>query len=101
MNRYWFIRQLLIKRTRVMYLIIIDKIASHYEDIIKLKTTEQFDDMVYKHVNEYATKGIIPPEEIAPAIMNIYDDMASGRDISMRAGDYISLVNFAKKNQIL
>jgi hypothetical protein len=48
-------------------------------------------------MNAFLQEGKMPPEEIAPAIMNLVDDQTSGRDMVMRAGDYISLQNYLRK----
>ena len=39
----------------------------------------------------------MPPEAIAPAVMNVADDVLAGRDVQLRAGDYIALQNFIRK----
>ena len=41
-------------------------------------------------------EGVTPPEDIASAIMNIADDLMSGRDITLRAGDYIAIQNHVR-----
>jgi hypothetical protein len=41
--------------------------------------------------------GKAPPKEIAAAIMNITDDLLSGREPVLRAGDYIQLQNYMRK----
>jgi hypothetical protein len=57
--------------------------------------------MVKEHVLAYAAEGTPPPDKIATAIMNIADDVMAGRNLVMRAGDYISLMSYAKENQIV
>jgi len=50
-------------------------------------------------MNAYLHDGKMPPAEIAPAIMNLIDDQKSGRDMALRAGDYISLQNYMRKGK--
>jgi hypothetical protein len=41
----------------------------------------------------------MPPEAIAPAILNMADDVMAGRQVSLRAGDYIAIQNFARSSK--
>jgi hypothetical protein len=50
-------------------------------------------------MNAFMQQGTMPPAEIAPAIMNLIDDQSSGRTMTMRAGDYISLQNYLRKSK--
>jgi hypothetical protein len=67
--------------------------------IIETAPDERFNELVTEHVNAYIQDGKMPPTEIAPAIMNLADDLMAGRKMSMRAGDYISLQQFARQNK--
>lgn len=84
-----------------MYLIAIDQMLMKYRDIIKVRPTEKFFDMVHKQVMTHVIDGKVPPMQIQSAIMNIADDMLAGRDVTLRAGDYISLMNFAREKKML
>jgi len=86
---------------RVMYLIIIDKYIVNHRDLVRIKPNEKFFDMVKEHVFSFIVDGKEPPEEIASAILNVSDDVMAGREVVIRAGDYISLTNFAKGNKII
>jgi hypothetical protein len=85
----------------VMYLIILDKAMKKYGDIIKIQPTDRFFSMVRELVLSYAVEGTEPPAQVATAVMNVSDDMMAGRDVSLRAGDYVDLMNYARKNKIL
>ena len=87
--------------TPVMYLILIEKMVRDYAELVRIKPTENFFEMVREHVIDHASTGKMPPKEIAPAILNIADDLMAGRDAVLRAGDYISLMNFARDNKIV
>jgi hypothetical protein len=80
-----------------MYLVVDETILKNYGELIKRAPDDAFFNMVEKHINAYMEKGVMPPAEIAPAILNAVDDMRAGRKIALRAGDYISLQNYIKK----
>ncbi len=84
-----------------MYLIVIDKMIMRYRDVMKARPTEKFFNMVHEQVMNHVIDGEEPPMQIHSAIMNIADDMMSGRDVTMRAGDYIALMNYAREKKIL
>lgn len=85
----------------VMYLVIIDKLLAKRAELLKVRPSEKFFDMVREQVVAHVTEGVEPPKEIASAIMNIADDMMAGREVSIKAGDYIALMNFAKTKKLL
>ena len=87
--------------TPVMYLVLMQKMIEKYAELVRVKPTETFFEMVREHVIDHAVHGTMPPAQIAPAILNIADDLMAGRDMCLRAGDYISLMNFARENKIL
>lgn len=60
---------------------------------------KQFGEVTEKYVNAYIFDKKAPPTEIAGAIMNIADDVLNGREPILRAGDYISIQNYAKGKQ--
>jgi hypothetical protein len=66
------------------------------ETVFNAVTSEKFNVFVGEHVNAYIADKKMPPSEIAGAIMNIADDLFSGREPVLRAGDYISLQNYMK-----
>ena len=86
---------------RIMYVIIPDLIAKEYADLLKVRPTEKFFGMVREQVVANVVEGTQPPAAIATAISNIADDMMSGRDMVIRAGDYIALMDFARTQKIL
>jgi hypothetical protein len=57
-------------------------------------TSAKFNDFVLKYVNAYTSDGKMPPVEIAGAILNIADDLLSGREPTLKAGDYITIQNY-------
>lgn len=76
---------------RVMYLILHDAIKN--KDVIVSKVEKGFDKMVKEQVAAYIEKKTVPPAGISSAIMNLADDVVCGREMILRAGDYIALQN--------
>ena len=94
MPRYWRI-PIKFDPTIVMYLVIVDQLATRRKDLLRFKPEEKFFDLIHEHVMAYAMDGVEPPKEIASAVMNIADDMMSGRETVIRAGDYIDLMDYS------
>ncbi|MHB9072314.1 MAG: hypothetical protein ACYC6G_02190 [Desulfobaccales bacterium] len=67
------------------------------EEFVKGDPGKEFGEVVSKIVNDYMFNNKMPPGAIAPAIYNIVDDCMSGREPILRAGDYISLQNYVRK----
>jgi hypothetical protein len=55
-----------------------------------------FKTLVETHVSAYLEKGTMPPAPIIAPILNVAEDIAAGREVTLRAGDYISLQTFAR-----
>lgn len=65
-------------------------------DIINVPVDEQFQKTIDQMVTAYIEKGELPPEQIAPTVLNLADDVMAGRDMVIRAGDYIALRNYMR-----
>ena len=76
----------------VKYLVIPDWHVKQVGDVIDRAPSVEFDKFVETHVQAYLD-GKAPPAAIQSAVMNIADDYVSGRDIILRAGDYVALQN--------
>jgi hypothetical protein len=90
----------LVQRKIILYYLIIRDCCWNnqlFTDVIQSAPGGEFYEMVSKHMSAFLQEGKMPPEEIAPAIMNLVDDQTSGRAMTMRAGDYISLQNYLRK----
>jgi hypothetical protein len=83
------------------YLIIRDCCWNHkkFSDVLVKAPEKQLYEIISTHMNAFMQQGTMPPAEIAPAIMNLIDDQSSGRTMTMRAGDYISLQNYLRKSK--
>lgn len=87
------------RKIMVMYLNINGDVSKEFNEMIQMAPEKKFYEFVAKHVNAYLQDGVMPPAEIAPAIMNLMDDYKSGRSMTLRAGDYISLQNYLRKGK--
>src|SRR5512146_3016922 len=58
---------------------------------IQIAPDERFNEVITQYVSSYVQEGKMPPTEIAPAILNLVDDVMAGRKMNIRAGDNISL----------
>jgi hypothetical protein len=81
----------------VMYLIVNDKVR--IDEKLNAQVEKFMDGVALKHVRAYMDDGTMPPEAIAPAILNMADDVMAGRQVSLRAGDYIAIQNFARSTK--
>jgi len=84
--------------TWVMYLIINWDIKQLAERI-KVRPDERFYKVVDKHMRAYLEENKMPPDEIAPAILNLADDYMAGRPMNLRAGDYIAIQNYLRQSK--
>ncbi len=53
--------------------------------------SQEFAERVAGYLSAFAFEKKMPPPEIATTIMNMADDLHKGRNIELRAGDYIAL----------
>jgi hypothetical protein len=83
----------------VAYLIIDDVLIGRLGELVRIPPDGVFEKEVYKHLSAYVDKHEMPPDEIAPAILNMADDFMAGREITIRAGDYISLRSFFRSGK--
>ncbi len=87
--------------TEVMYLVIIDQMLKRYRDLVIERPNEKFENMVRKEVMTHIIDGTKPPKQIRTAVLNVADDVMAGREVSLRAGDYIALMNYAREHKLL
>jgi molybdopterin converting factor small subunit len=84
------------RRIWVYYLVILDKFAEKLGPQLQVRPDERFFEVLSKHVEAYLKEGKAPPKAIEGAVLNAADDFLAGRDISLRAGDYIAVQSFAR-----
>jgi hypothetical protein len=82
------------RRIWVYYLILVEAAFKQWGEQLKVRPSERFFAVLNEHVDKYINSNVLPPPEIAGAVMNIADDIMAGRDIQVKAGDYITVQNF-------
>ena len=58
-----------------------------------------FDKAITKYLEAYIKEGMMPPADIAPAILNLADYLISCGQMCLRTGDYIAIKNHIRNNQ--
>ncbi len=79
----------------VMYLIVAEK--ANILEQLSANLDRTFEDVTFRHVRAYIEEGKMPPADIAPAILNMADDYLAGRQVAIRAGDYLMIQNHIRK----
>ncbi len=87
------------RRVEVDYTIVDNLLGKELDELVQQPPTEEFYELIAKHMNAYLQDGKMPPTEIASVILNLIDDQAAGRKLTIRAGDYISLQNYLRKKK--
>ena len=77
------------------YLVINWKIADLIRQI-EFKPDKNFYQLTAKYLYDYAHKDKMPPEDIAPTILNLAEDYISGNPVKFRTGDYIAMQNHVR-----
>jgi hypothetical protein len=90
------LESILDRRIWVYYLIILERLADRFRDVIQARPDERFFHELNRHVEAYVNEGRMPPDAIASAVMNVADDVLAGRDVQLKAGDYIALQNYMR-----
>ncbi len=81
----------------VAYLIIYWK--SPWAKGARVKPDKRFYRTFAKHMTAYLRHGTTPPADIAATIMNLADDYMAGKQMTLRAGDYIALQNHVRNQR--
>jgi hypothetical protein len=80
----------------VCYLTINWKISDLVRQI-KVEPPKNFYKVAAEHLYDYVHKDVMPPKEIAPAILNIAEDYMAGKPVQFRPGDYIMIQDYVRK----
>ncbi len=91
----WFIE----RRIEPPYVVINDRILENFGYMFQSEPGKEFYELIAKHMNSYLQDRTPLPAEIEPAIMNLLDDYVAGRKLTLRAGDYIALQTYFRKNK--
>ena len=63
-------------------------------DLTQVPLDARFEQEVSAHIAAVIEEEKMPPAEIAPAILNLANDLMSGREMLIRTGDYIALQRY-------
>ena len=63
----------------------------------EIRPTAEFYKITADYVYDYVVRDRMPPEDIAPVILNLGEDFMANRDVNLRAGDYIVLQNHIRR----
>lgn len=85
-------RKIIDRRDWVKYLVLVNWHARQLGDLIEWTPDAAFNEFLENQVQGYL-KGSEPHRAIQSAIMNIADDYIAGREVTIRAGDFIALQN--------
>lgn len=66
------------------------------ENIIEADPGREFNEFIEKQMISYINEKREPPAEIASAIMNLADDYLAGREMTIKAGDYLSIQKYIR-----
>lgn len=95
--RFEIWEKLLERKTWVMYLQPPFEFAlGKLEELFTLGRFNKVTEVINKYTKAFMVNGVEPPPAIAGAIKNFADDIASGREVVVRAGDYIAIHNFMR-----
>lgn len=86
-------------RHRVMYLYPPPIDFKDLKELVAQGVRSRFLKEVQAHTQAYLLEGKEPPAQIASAIRNFADDIAAGREVVIRAGDYIAVQSYLKSKQ--
>ena len=87
----------IIKRWMIIAYLIFNPDVKDILARFKVEPSAKFHATVTKYLNEYLYQNKMPPDEIAPAILNMADDLMAGREMHLRAGDYIMIEGFTRQ----
>lgn len=66
-------------------------------DLVELaekELPEQFSREMAKHVYGYVYENKMPPAEIQQTVLNVSEDFLAGRQVQLRAGDYVAVQRY-------
>ncbi|MFB0546563.1 MAG: hypothetical protein ACETWB_06605 [Anaerolineae bacterium] len=87
----------ILERWILVAYLIINWRAKELAERIQVRPGKEFYGVVAEHLRAYVQEGVMPPDDIAPAILNLADDYMAGRPMNLRAGDYIAIQNHIRR----
>lgn len=87
----------ILERWILVAYLIVNWSVSELRAVSGIEPDKQFFRVVAGYLGAYLKEGTMPPEDIAPAILNLADDHMAGRRMNLRAGDYIAIQNHIRR----
>jgi hypothetical protein len=81
------------RRDWVRYLVLVNWHAKELGELVRKAPDAAFSKFLETQVQNYL-QGAAPPNAIQSAVMNLADDFLAGREVTVKAGDYIALQNY-------
>lgn len=75
---------------------ILPMLAKQYSDLLEPELGERFGKVIGGLIND-ALEGKTLPDDIAPTILNLTNDLVNGREMIIRTGDYIAIQNHLRR----
>jgi hypothetical protein len=94
--RFEFWKEILDRKHWIMYLYPPPFELGELKEVFTGGRVNPVTKVIEKYTQAYMVDAAEPPPEIAGAIKNFADDIASGREVVVRAGDYIAIHNFVR-----
>jgi hypothetical protein len=95
--RYEFWHEILDRKHWVMYLYPPSFDLRDMKDLLASGRMNPVSSVIEEYTKAYMVEGKEPPMAIAGAIKNFADDIACGREVVVRAGDYIAINNYLRE----
>ena len=95
----FYVQPEFLKRKIWVYYLVPPDPFRRLHDVISAPVDERFYAVAARFMNAFLEKGVMPPAEIAPAIFNMLDDYAAGRQVAIRTGDYIAMQTYMRADK--
>jgi hypothetical protein len=80
----------------VVSYLIINQDISELANLVERELPENFAATMAIFIHGYMYENKMPPTEIAQTILNVTEDMVAGRQVILRAGDYIAVQKYMR-----
>lgn len=70
-----------------------------FEELAQRELPANFANRMATLVYGYMCENKLPPTEIQQVVLNVSEDIAAGRDVALRAGDYIAVQKYFRANR--
>jgi hypothetical protein len=67
-----------------------------WKELVERDLPKTFATTMATLVHDYMFNNKVPPAEIAQTVLNVSEDMLAGRQVMLRAGDYIAVQKFMR-----